>query len=256
MDEQFYYIADTVNSRIVKRYIGSHLFHSAIGSLGSGNDQFNHPKGIAVDGLYVYVADTGNHRIVRRLKSDLSYFDKIGSQGNGNEQFESPCGICLGYPLGYPGNLYVADTGNHRIVKWYNEWDGEKYVLHYDTKIGSQGSGNDQFESPCGIAVIYGYIFVADTGNHRIIARNWSTLAYDSQVGSFGSGNDQFSSPYSVAVDETNLFVADTGNHRIQKREIYPLTLNYISKIGSQGLDDDKFESPKGIAVYYTIPPM
>ncbi len=247
MDDQFYYIADTENSRIVKRYIGSHLYHSQIGTEGSGNDQFNHPKGIAVDGVYVYVVDTGNHRIVKRLKSDLSYVSKIGSQGSGNDQFESPCGICTDYTEGYEASfIFVVDTGNYRIVKRLSD-------LSYDSKIGAQGAGNDQFESPCGIGVTYGVIYVADTGNHRIVSRNSTTLAYIDKIGSLGAGNDQFSSPLSVAANATHIFVADTGNHRIVKRDT---GLTYVSKIGSQGLDDDKFESPRGIAVYYPIPPV
>jgi PKD repeat protein len=85
---------------------------SKIGSSGSGDNQFNNPRGITTDGTYLYVADSSNHRIVKRLCTDLSYVSKIGSSGSGDDQFNNPRGITTDGTY-----LYVADSYNHRIVK-------------------------------------------------------------------------------------------------------------------------------------------
>jgi DNA-binding beta-propeller fold protein YncE len=37
-------------------------------STGTGDDQFNDPRGIAIDDNYIYIADTSNHRIHKRNK--------------------------------------------------------------------------------------------------------------------------------------------------------------------------------------------
>jgi sugar lactone lactonase YvrE len=59
-------------------------------------------------------------------------------------------------------NVYVADTGNHRIVK-FTQYGG------YLTQWGTQGNGAGQFNGPTGLAVdSSNTLCVADTGNSRI----------------------------------------------------------------------------------------
>jgi len=60
------------------------------------------------------------------------------------------------------GNVYVADTGNHRIQKF--NASGE-----FLAKWGSEGTGDGQFDCPYGVAVdSNGNVYVADMGNDRI----------------------------------------------------------------------------------------
>ncbi|MBI4200532.1 MAG: 6-bladed beta-propeller, partial [Chloroflexi bacterium] len=57
------YVADQENDRIQKFTSGG-LFLAKWGSFGSGDGQFNEPRGVAVDAAgNVYVADYGNDRI-------------------------------------------------------------------------------------------------------------------------------------------------------------------------------------------------
>ena len=74
------------------------------------------------------------------------------------DQFNDPAGIAIDAS----GNVYVADTGNHRIQRF--------------TKLGAPlgawgalGSAEGQFSGPAGIAIgANGAVYVADTRNHRI----------------------------------------------------------------------------------------
>ena len=105
------YVADTNNNRIQKlEDDGRPLF--MFGKMGSSQGEFFKPRGIAVDDRFIYVADTGNHRIQIFTASGrfvLSY----GQKGFKKGEFNRPIGICVGKK----GQIYVADTDNHRLVE-------------------------------------------------------------------------------------------------------------------------------------------
>ena len=152
-----------------------------------------------------------------------------------NTMLWCPGGVCTDGTY-----IYVSDTLNHRIFKLdYIDWT-------YDSKIGSLGTGDDQFSSPMGMCTNGTHLFIADTGNNRIQKRLCSDLSYVAKIGTKGSGNDQFYFPYDIAMNTTHVFVADTYNHRIHKRDH---ALTYVSKIGSSGTGNDQFDTPCGIDV-------
>jgi sugar lactone lactonase YvrE len=143
------------------------------------------------------------------------------------------------------GNVYVADTGNHRIQKFSG--DGT-----YLTQWGSHGSGDGQFQYPKGVAIHAGNVYVTDTGNHRI-QEFTDTGVYMSQWGTSGSANGQFQSPQGVAVDDSgNVYVVDSdGNaggyhHRIEK---FTGTGTYLTGWGGYGHGNGQLYSPDGVAV-------
>ena len=180
-----------------------------------GEAQFDSPSGVAVDRFgNIYVADTGNH-LIRRITAngDCGVLAGAGESGTVDgsgalAKFNAPEGLAVDAA----GNVYVADTQNHRIRKITPA--GEVTTL---AGFGNSGSftdgaiGGARFNLPAGIAIDdVGNLYVADTGNNRI--RKISTAGEVSTL----SGPIGYSSPKGIAVDrDGKLYVADTGNNRI-----------------------------------------
>ena len=159
-----------------------------------------------------------------------------GTSGSGDGQFKFPDAVAVDGS----GNVYVADTVNHRIQKFTS---GGAYL----TQWGTYGSGNGQFLNPQGIAVdSAGNVYVADTMNRRI-QKFTSGGTYLTQWGSLGTGNGQFDDPRGVAVDASgNVFVADYGISRIQE---FTSTGEFVTKWGTPGTGNGQFNRPFGVAV-------
>ena len=69
-----------------------------------------------------------------------TYLTQWGSWGTSDGQFDQPYRVTVDPS----GNVYVADTNNHRIQKF-------DATGTYVTQWGSNGTGNGQFSSPRGV---------------------------------------------------------------------------------------------------------
>ncbi len=165
-----------------------------------------------------------------------TFLGKFGSRGSGDGQFSDPEAVAVDQS----GNVFVADTGNHRIEKFTNTGT---FLLQW----GSMGSANGQFDSPEGVAVDgAGNVFVTDLNNNRIEKFD-NTGTFLTGWGAAGTGDGQFSGPVGVAVDATgNVFVADRFNNRVQK---FTNTGTFLTKWGTVGSGDGQFANPVGVAV-------
>jgi sugar lactone lactonase YvrE len=261
---------------------GTPLFHSAYGSFGAGDSQFNTPTDVAIgpEGD-LWVADYANNR-VQHFNPAGEYIGQFGSQGSGAGKLNNPASI----ELDAEGNVWVADKGNSRIQKF----SPEGTLLD---AFGSPGSANGQFDRPEGIAIdAAGNIWVSDTYNLRIQkfsaegdfievvapeglggidptgidagpdGKVWVTDWTNNRVavlgedgdfelsfGTIGSGPGQFDRPDAIEVDESgNVWVGDQNNGRIQR---FDQEGDFVDQFGAKGSGPGQFAFgyPFGFAV-------
>jgi len=239
------YVADKNGSRIQK-FNSAGTYVTTMASHGSGDGEVGGPAGIAIDvGGNIYVVEVGNHRI-QKFSSEGDYITKWGSEGSADGYFlwdDDPESSEPGIAVDSDGNIYVADSFNHRIQKFSSEGV-------FITKWGSYGDGDGQFNKPAGIAIDgNNNVFVVDTKNYRVqkFSSNGGFLA---KWGKEGTGNGEFSGyhgafssgPNGIAVDKSgNVYVADNVGHRIQK---FSSEGQYITKFGEFGSDPGMLIEP------------
>ncbi|MGC8785846.1 MAG: flippase activity-associated protein Agl23 [Anaerolineae bacterium] len=223
------------------------------GGFGTGEGQFNDPKGIAVDKEgNVYVVDTRNHR-VQVFDGEGRYLRGWGRQGNGAGEFQEPWGIAVDGQ----GNVYVADTWNHRVQKFDKEGRFIKAWGVFGDTGGVLGAG-DVFYGPRDIEVDgEGNLLVSDTGNKRVLkfTPDGELLG---QWGGGGSLNGQMREPCGIAVDrDGNIYVADVWNERVQK---FDRGWNYVTQWQVVGWESELPVNKPYVAVdgrggvYVTVP--
>lgn len=200
---------------------------------------FNQPEGLATDHTgHLYVADTGNHKI-RKITPEGLVTTLAGAGTSGNfDGDEDTAAFYLPFDVSVDaiGNLYVADTANHKIRKITpgGEVTTLAGALGYFTIGGSFSIGSGsvdgvgdsaRFYEPRGVAVdAVGNVYVADTRNHEIrkisLDREVTTLA-GAEVPQFLNGATDANSlfnPVAVVHDPLgNLYVLDEGNNAIRK---------------------------------------
>ena len=214
------------------------------GGTGCATGQMTDPAAIAVGASgNVYVADTKCER-VQEFDGSGNYLSDFGSFGDCllsclDGQVKDPAGIAVDGS----GNVYVADTGNHRI----QEWDAAGAFVQ---KWGSNGSGDGQFKSPKGIAIDgSGDVWVADSGNNRIQEFTSGGVLLE-KWGTPGSGDGQFKSPVDLDFGADGaVWVLDKGNDRIEQIDPSGTAINFLSKMGSTGLKTGQFDTANGLAV-------
>jgi DNA-binding beta-propeller fold protein YncE len=140
------------------------------------------------------------------------------------------------------GNVYVADTGNHRIQEFTSEGV-------FITQWGGEGEGKSQFDSPYKVAVDRSSnVLVADTDNHRV-QKFSSASVFIKQWGGWGNGNTQFAYPGGVAVDADGaVYVSSDSN----KDHIVIFYTDRIQKFTGNGGFVTKwhgFDYPEGLTV-------
>ena len=246
------YIADTNNHRIRKvdtsgtittvAGIGDNMYSGDGGPATAA--RLNQPEGVAVDGSdNLYITDSENHRI-RRADAAGIIATYAGTGESGYSGDGAPATAArLDYPRGVAvdssGNVYIADTNNHRIRKVDSSGTITTVAGTGSTGLrlgGFSGDGGPatsaQLQHPSGVAVdSSGNLYIADTYNHRIRKVDSSgTITTVAGTGSTGLGLGGFSgdggmgtaamldSPGDVAVDGSgNLYIADADNHRIRR---------------------------------------
>ena len=262
----YLYVADSQNHRI-QVFSPEGAFVREWGSQGMAAGQFQEPWGVAVasDGT-VYVADTWNHRIQvfdrqGTYLREWGIFGETGEDVSRDGVFYGPRGLALDSD----DNLYIADTGNKRVLKY----SAQGLLLE---AVGGPGGGSGQFQEPVGLAVdANGLVYVADTWNQRVQVldsdltylrewqiRGWKSVSVQNKpyiavdehgtvwttdpeshrvlgfvdgeiaavFGQYGSGMDGLNMPTGLTIAPSGqLCIADSENHRVLIFEAFPLTL-------------------------------
>jgi len=199
---------------------------------------FNGPTAITVDRRHyankccapreVYVADTGNgsiRKITRVINFEVEYFaHDVTTVARG---FVAPRGLAFGPD----GSLYVADAGQHAVVRVMP--DGTSFVVAGKPfNPGNADGVPGQLNTPTGIDVDdAGNVYIADTANNTIRRLRadgvLETVAGAPGEAGFADGDSlvaRFNGPVGiqVAADGKGLIVADTSNHVIRKIAFIP----------------------------------
>ena len=128
------------------------------------------PRGVFEDPLgNVHIADTGHHRIRRvdpaGLMSTIAGSGIEGLSGDGGPAVDASLAAPAAVVSDDQGNLYIADTGNHRIRK-VNASGIISTFAGGGTELGDGGPAtNAMLESPSGLFLKgRDTLYIADTG--------------------------------------------------------------------------------------------
>ena len=162
----------------------------SVGKEGAGQGELGSPNGIACDEKtqLVYIAD-GNSYL---KKCGISVFSVTGEYINTfcEGLFEVPLGIAIN------GNeVYVSDTSLHSILHF--KLPGFQLI----TKVGKKGTGKGEFSSPQQLTVANGSVFVADSGNNRVVVMT-RKLKYQKSI-----EHASMEVPYDVKLLDNKVFV-------------------------------------------------
>ncbi len=182
-----------------------------------GRNLLNGPRGVAVGPAgNVYVADTVNNRVL--VFTPAGENTQIIGRGAGPNETAGPETLFQpwGVAVGPQGNVYVADTWNHRVVAFTAQGAPLRTWGGYGTP--EEGTNPMALWGPRDIAVDNaGNVIVADTGGKRLRVYT-AEGEWLRDIGSAGDGPGGLEEPVGVAVNPVNdeIYVADTWNQRIQ----------------------------------------
>ena len=136
------------------------------------------------------------------------------------------------------GDMFV--TSRDDCIQVYDKSGNRKATIR------SWGTGKLQFQSPLGIDISNGVVYVAEHFTHRIHMLTTGG-EFIGTFGEKGSGIGQFNGPSDVKISpDGKVYVADWGNNRVQ---VFNPDWTISHAIDSSSVPDGvEFCSPKGIA--------
>jgi sugar lactone lactonase YvrE len=192
------------------------------------------PGGATAANPGLYIVDRQNHRIRRvdtlGVITTVAGTGAPGFTGDGGPAAQAQLNEPAGIALDADGNLYIADTGNHRVRRVDTAG-----IITTIAGTGSPGFAGDggpaalaQLNQPTAVVADgNAKLYVADTGNHRVrtISLGGGPIATVAGTGAAGFSGDggpgtgaQLNAPSGLAYDAEGkaLYIADTNNNRVR----------------------------------------
>lgn len=236
------------------------------GDSDASEESLHRPSGAWISGTALYVADTVNHRVLvydpiptangASASTVLGQADMQSNEPNAGTTWFTPSATGFAFPAALTvldsGELLVADKENNRVVGFappFLSGAAASLVLgqpdfvsnqdpNYKSTIGQPGlelsdsalvAGQNTLRRPSGFATANGQLFVADSGNQRVLGFGLPlvTNAPNAELvlgqpdfetrgaNTNGVGAHSLEAPAAVAAIAGRLFVADTANHRL-----------------------------------------
>ena len=210
------------------------------GEFGDGPGQLDRPYDLAVDAQgRVFVAEIGNDRV--------SVFSRDGEFERHVDGFDEVRGLCVDNAFGRL--LTVA-----HVLCQLQATDVQSGVVV--GKLGSEGSGENQFRNPQGVCTDeFGNVVVIDTWNHRVCVLS-PDLRWSFAFGKNGEEEDQFTYPMHACFAGDTLLVSNTCHYRVQAMRIQRkhasgeiTRLSFAATFGRYGDGPGQFRGPMGVCV-------
>ena len=205
----------------------------------------NSPTAVFLLPNMLLVADTGNHRVLIYTSVPTSSYPTPSVVLGQSDGYVCQHRTAAANSLYNPQDVWtdgtvlaVADTGNNRVMLWNTfptvSNQSADAVLGQASLAASTAPsppGSNTLNQPAGLVSDGTTLFVADTGNNRVLGFPLSGVT-SSRVATFllgqssinsgstnaGMGNpssQSLSAPYGLAFVQTSLAVADAGNNRV-----------------------------------------
>jgi len=304
------YVADSGNNRVLmlpeqsngafstaSSVLGQRDFPYNARNLIEGREMFFAQNGViigggaAVDGSstppHLYVADPGNNRVLgyrdyRKLQAGLPADIVIGqpdmytAEVNYSTNLVTPTQVGLSRPEGVAvdsnGNLYVADTGNGRVLRYSQPFNQSATALLQPNLVLGQSSFVSKvtdasaatMDQPNGLAFTSnGSLLVSDFALSRVLLFQKPAGGdfVNGQLATTVIGQPNFgppvpgsvlSSPGAIATDANDrVYVTDTGHNRVVVFPSVPTAGNNPSPslAVANGINGDSLNSPLGVYV-------
>lgn len=218
------------------------------------------PRGIAIDADgSLYVADGGNNRVLRyprptsqsgRITPDLVLGQSSFTSSVSAAVTASSLNLPSGVSVDSEGNIFVADTGNNRVLQFASGSSSGAAAIRvfgqssFTTGLPSNVPSPQTLSGPQGIFVDAAFsLYVADTGANRVLVfpntKDGSLTGPSAAIvlgqprfdtSAVGGGNSGLRTPRDLSLDSAgNIYVADSGNNRVL---IFP-SLFFLSLSGA-----------------------